>query len=167
MNMTAIAGRMVTTPKSTMVSIKGKSIFVCYFVVGVIDGFTVYDEYEPLPDNAVDFFQCFSVEDQAKMITENFPKGAKIIVGGNMKNYRFTDTNNTKHFTQILMANTVEFGDSASALQKGNVGKRKYDVSLHHDIREMDRIYNDFLDAGFICLDENDYYYLASGIGMI
>ena len=43
MNMTAIAGRMVTTPKSTMVSIKGKSVFVCYFVVGVIDGFTVYD----------------------------------------------------------------------------------------------------------------------------
>ncbi len=162
MNNCVIAGRMAMTPKSKIISVKGKNIFVCYFVVGVIDGIDTFDDKVPWKQTNADFFECFSIEDEGRLISENFAKGSKIIVSGMLKNFRFEDINNTKHFTNVLIANSVEYGDTISSLKRGSTGKKKLDLNLHRDICEMDRVFKEFVDEGYLCLDESDYYYLAS-----
>ena len=163
MNMVILNGRLCTIPKITFITINGENICCCKFVVAV------EDSQISLSDSSdkycrTDFFECIAFDQTAKMIGDNFVKGSKIVLSGKMKNFIFKDSNNTVHCTDIVLVNTVEFGDTSSALNGLTSANGKLDTSITSDLRQMDRHFKDICDKGFLCIDEDDYYNIANKI---
>lgn len=148
MNYGMFTGVLCTIPSVAIIPIGERDeIFICKFVLCTsenVDGNMQYD-----------FFECVAFEDTAKAVHDGFYKGAKVNVFGKVKNFTFKDANNTAHFTNIVLAEHVELGDNVSGSTE--TGK----VSVIAELKEMDRLYKEVCDNGFLCIDENDYYYIA------
>lgn len=160
MNMVILNGRLCTIPKITFITINGENICCCKFVVAVEDSQITLSD----PSDKSDFFECITFDQTAKMIGDNFVKGTKIVLSGKMKNFIFEDSNNTGHCTDIVLVNTVEFGDTSSALNSLMSSNSKLDTSITSDLKQMDRHFRDICDKGFLCIDEDDYYNIANKI---
>lgn len=148
MNYGMFTGVLCTIPSVAIIPIGERDeIFICKFVICTSEYFE--------GKSHCDFFECVAFEDTAKAVHDGFHKGARINVFGKVKNFIFKDVNNTPHFTNIVLAEHVELGDDISELpETGN-------VSVIAELKEMDRLYKEVCDNGFLCIDENDYYYIA------
>lgn len=162
MNMTMVAGRLCTVPKIKLLQLNEKTIRVCKLAVAVINERFDLEDEAGLTEENVDFFQCIAFGSAAKMISDNFAKGSKIILYGKMKNHRFKDANTAKHFTNVLLIEKAEFGDTKAAVCKFS-GKKKYtDLSVMSDLKELYDLYDKVCMNGFLCIDEDDYYSIAT-----
>ena len=155
MNYGVFTGNMCTVPSVSIIQTEEKEqIFICKFVIctnEVVEG-----------RRQSDFFECVAFEDTAQAVNDGFFKGAKINIFGKIKNFTFKDANNTAHFTNIVLAEHIEYGDSAAELsdvQKNHSGVIKFPVIA--ELAEMDRLFKIVCNNGFLCVDENDYYYIA------
>lgn len=162
MNNVVFNGRLCTIPKIRIFQIDGNSVSMCVFTIAVADGIFDAKESEGIySDGNVDFFECVAFNDAAQMINSNFVKGSKIICRGKLKNHYFEDTNRTRHFTQVFVAEQVEFGDTEAVFSKYAGKKKPMELSVLSDMREIHEVYKKICDRGFVCVDEDDYYRIA------
>lgn len=161
MNNSIVCGRIMTVPKLSLIQLDGRSIYACKIVIAVNDGAYEYSDATEYKENKVDFFECVAFESAAKMINSHFVKGSKIICMGKFKNHIFEDVNKTKHFTNILLIQQVEYGDTQAMLSKYTSKKKASDISIVSDLKELDDIFDSICKYGFLCVDEDDYYNIA------
>lgn len=161
MNYTITSGRMCETPTVSILPLKidgnVKQLFVCKFVIAVPDGDGV-----TTGKKKYNFFECVAFEKTAKKISTLFQRGAKITLLSKLVNHSFKDANNTFHFTNILLTEHAEFGDTESAINKMNMDVKLPDFAVFADLEEMERAFNAVCEQGFLCIDENHYYNIAS-----
>lgn len=165
MNSIVFSGRICAVPKFCIINLGDEAVAVCKYVVGVCESGLDYDVdivKDIYSESKVDFFECLAVKKTAQMINDNFVKGSKILLRGRLKNYRFEDSNSTKHFTNIILTEQAEFGDTESAFNKIVRKNKSADLAIVSDLREVESIYERLCEDGLLCIDENDYYYLAS-----
>lgn len=156
MNYGIFTGNLCTVPSVSIIPIREKEqIFICKFIICTSE--IIGDKKQ------CDFFECVAFENTAKAVFDGFCKGAKINIFGKVKNFTFKDINNTAHFTNIVLAEHIEFGDSrqlaTSETAKNQQGVINFPVIA--DLEEMDRLYEAVCEKGFLCIEENDYYYIA------
>ena len=148
MNLSVINGRLVTVPKINIINIGSDTIGLCCFTIASLDGEFDNTKQNDLHQENFDFFECVAFNGCAQRIAENFGKGSKLLCRGRFKNHSFEDVNGTKHFTQVFVVESVEFGDSESFLKKITAKPKKADISFVSDLRDMyyifDNVCNDF-----------------------
>ena len=159
MNYTFTNGRMCEVPVVSNLPLKVdgnvRQLFVCKFVIAVPDG-------TPSDKKKYNFFECIAFEHTAKKINDAFHKGAKVALMSKLVNHVFKDSNNTFHFTNILLVEHAEFGDTESAINKMNIDVKLPDFAVFADLEEMESAFNAVCEQGFLCIDENHYYNIAS-----
>lgn len=69
--------------------------------------------------------------------------------------------NGTKHFTNVFLAEQVEFGDTTAAFEKGSGKKKSIELSVVSDLKMIFNTYKKVCENGFLCIDEEDYYKIA------
>lgn len=158
MNVVILNGRLFTLPKISFLQITdSRSIMACKFVISVKEQkmqFGPVGEENTDVERNIDFFECIAFGEAASLLNRHFCKGEKVIIRGQVKNFTFHDANRTPHFTNIIVVEQVEHGDSGSI-----------DISIAADMKETDTIFKEICRAGFLCVDEDDYYKIAtSGI---
>lgn len=156
MNYGIFTGNLCTVPSVSIIPIEEKEkIFICKFVICTSEIVGAKEQ--------CDFFECVAFENTAKAVYDGFFKGAKITIFGKVKNFTFKDVNHTPHFTNIVLAEHIEFGDSripaVSEASKNQQGIINFPVIA--DLEEMDRRYEAVCNEGFLCIDESDYCYIA------
>ena len=163
MNISVLAGRLCTVPQLSIISLEGKTVCACKFVIAVCDGIFDYEDdvKKRSIDEKADFFQCVAFVKAASMINGNFMKGSKIICTGDFRNHKFEDANGTKHFTNIFLVHQAEFGDTEAVIKKFMGKKKSPEMTIISDLRELENAYESACNEGFLCLDENDYYKIA------
>lgn len=62
-----------------------------------------------------DFFNCIAFGKTAEFIEKYFHKGIKAIIDGELRNNHYTDQNGVKHYTEQVVINNIEFGESKKA----------------------------------------------------
>lgn len=165
MNVSIYSGRVCSVPQLKIIRLGDERVCVCKYVIAVFENSFDYnaesdkDAYE---EGKVDFFECIAFRDAAQMINDNFVKGSKISVMGKMKNHRFEDANLTKHFTNIFLVQQAEFGDTLSAMTKMSGKKKNPELSIVSDLKELEQLFTKVCESGFLCVDENDYYNIAT-----
>lgn len=162
MNNMILGGRVCSIPKIKVLQLEDQSISICTFTLAVVDGvFELNGNEGVYSDGKVDFFQCIAFGNSAQMINANFIKGSKIICKGKMKNHFFEDTNRTKHFTQALVVDQAEFGDTEAVFSKYSGRKKPMELSIVSDLKEICKLYESICSKGFLCIDEDEYYKIA------
>ncbi len=161
MNKVFVSGRMISEPKMEFISLGSRSMFVSRFCIMVPnDTFSAKD----LPENErQDYFECIAFDDAATKIVDCFPRGSKLNLVGTLKNHLYEDANRTKHFTNVIVVNEVEFGDTMSSQMKV-VGKRRKiqpDINIVVDLEDAMKKYDWLCDNGFLAINEDDYYNIA------
>lgn len=148
MNYSMFTGVLCTIPSVAIIPIgEREEIYICKFVICTCENVEGKIQH--------DFYECVAFENTAKAVHDGFHKGVKINIFGKVKNFIFKDANNTAHFTNIVLAEHVEMGDyPKEATETGN-------TAVIAELKEMDRLYKEVCDNGFLCIDENDYYYIA------
>lgn len=158
MNYTVTSGRICTVPSVAILPLKVnedvKQLFVCKFTVAVPEYGSGKKEYN--------FFECIAFEQTARKINSAFSKGAKIILMSKLVNHKFKDANNTSHFTNILLVEHVEFGDTESGINRINLDTKLPDFSVFSDLEQMEKAFSTVCEQGFLCINEDDYYNIAS-----
>lgn len=161
MNHAMVSGRVATSPSTSYIPIGDANVIACRFVVSMIDGEYDSDMIEESED-CIEFLECITFGEAARMLNNYFSKGVRIVCGGKLRNYGFKDANGTDHFTNILLVNYLEF-----AGQKPLPGKKKESIlvdKMHiEETRLLDKAYKEFVDNGYLCVNEDDYYMLARG----
>ncbi|MDO4966113.1 MAG: single-stranded DNA-binding protein [Lachnospiraceae bacterium] len=157
MNYGMFTGIVYSVPTVTLIPLAGRGqIFACKLVICSEDTDGENVKY--------DFFECLAFEDTAKSINDSFSKGSRINVMGKVKNFTFKDDNNTPHFTQIILIEHVDSGETIAFDKKDKVGK----FPIVADLDEMDELFKEVCEQGFLCVDENDYFNIAANnISMI
>ena len=61
-----------------------------------------------------DFFNCVVFGKTAEFLEKYFHKGMKAVVTGELRNNHYTDTNGTKHYSEQVVVNNIEFAESKS-----------------------------------------------------
>ena len=155
MNIVVLNGSLYTFPRISFLQIAEKSIMACKFVI-CVKNFKSENKETPTEEHGsekenVDFFECVAFEHAAKLLNRPLVKGAKIIVQGQMRNFAFEDVNKTPHFTNIVVVEQVQYSDSNHT-----------DLSVVADLKETDIIFSKICNAGFLCIDEDDYYKIAT-----
>jgi hypothetical protein len=164
MNTAILSGRICTVPTLSLIELDGRQVCACKYVIAVCNSLTDYPQdnsSDSYKDGNVDFFECVAFSAAAKMINQNFAKGSKIICRGKMRNHRFEDANMAKHFTNIFLVEGVEYGDTEAVLSKFMGKKKPLEISIASDLRELDDLFARICQAGFLCVDESDYYNIA------
>lgn len=161
MNKVIECGRMIADPEITFVPIGNQTIFVSRFCIMVKeDSFSCDDQPE---EELTDYFECIAFDDAAKKIVDCFPRGAKIILSGILKNHLFEDSNGTKHYTNIIVISDAEFGDTPSARMRVVGGKKANDPdkNICVDLRKAEEKFRILCDNGFLAIKEDDYFDIA------
>lgn len=161
MNSVVLSGRVCTIPKIKLLQVADKPVSMCVFTIAVADGVFAADNQALLDESNIDYFECVAFDEAAIMINANFVKGSKIICRGRMKNHVFDDVNGTKHFTNVFLAEQVEFGDTTAAFEKGGGKKKSIELSVVSDLKMIFNTYKKVCENGFLCIDEEDYYKIA------
>lgn len=157
MNIVILDGRLFTIPKMSFLQVTdSRSIMVCKFVLSVKEQKMQYEpsdeeDRDSCTKGDIDFFECIAFEETAKLLKCHFCKGEKVIIRGQVKNFIFEDANRTPHFTNIIVVEQVECGDSGSI-----------DISIAADLKKTEANFKEICKAGFLCVDEDDYYKIAT-----
>jgi single-strand DNA-binding protein len=56
-----------------------------------------------------DFFNCTAFRSTAEIIANNFSKGSKIAISGNLQNNNYTKDDGTKVYRDVIIINSVTF----------------------------------------------------------
>lgn len=162
MNKVILNGRLCTIPKISILTIEGNNISVCKFTMAVVD--SVFDLVEGSDSDIIpDYFECIAFDRAACNICDNFERGAKILISGKVKNFIFQDFSHTSHCTNVVVVDTIEFGDTSSAVSR-NSRNEALNLSIVSDLKQMDRNFKLICEAGFLVLDEEDYFNIANNI---
>lgn len=158
MNQSIICGKVCTYPKIQMLGAAPDITTICTFVVAVSG------DMESEKVNSYDFFECVCVGEAAKKIANTFTKHSKVVICGRFKNFRFNDNMNAKHFTNILVVEKIEFGDTESYVAKISKKKTVAEKMISAEYVNIDEVFSNICRSGFMLIDESDYYRLAMNL---
>ena len=162
MNNVVMGGRICTIPKIRVLHLGGTSVSICTFTIAIADTkFDFQNMNDKYSESSVDYIECITFNDVASMVNQNFVKGSKIICSGKLKNHYFEDANCTKHFTQVFLVSCAEFGDTEAVFNKYSEKKKKAEMSIVSDLKEIDDLFKEVCSHGYLCVDEDDYFKLA------
>lgn len=71
-------------------------------------------------ERQADFVTVQAWRTTAEFVAKYFGKGSMIIVEGSLRNNNYTDKNGVKHYSMIVQADSVNFGESKSSQQGNN-----------------------------------------------
>lgn len=157
MNCFFVSGRVVTEPTSSFLK---NDIFIVKFCISTAADY-MFLGGEKVEKPHYNFFQCVAFGDVAKQIVEYFDNGTKVSMQAVVENFPFKDSNGTPHFTQILLVNQIEYNDNATQSFKLAPRKKNMDKVMVSELSEIDSLYKDVCENGFLCIDESDYYNMA------
>lgn len=162
MNLMILNGRLCTEPKMSIIQLWEQDIVICRFVMGITPGTYEQNAEEGSIQNQFDYFQCITFGVAARKMKNEFYKGCKVAIVGKLKNYQFEDVNKTAHFTNIVLVDQIEFGDTYSAINPTTGRKAFSDIATISNFKEMESNFQSICDKGFLCVDEDDYYKIAT-----
>ena len=147
-----VGGVVCNNPIISLVYCGSQTVRVCKFVVGM----------EKSIGSGSDCLQCVAFDDMADKVKSNYVRGAKIILSGQIKNHIYSDGNGTKHFTNVLLVESAEFGDSASAMLRFKNKKNIREIKCFANMVEALDTYDKLCAEGYLVIDEDLYYNLAT-----
>ena len=147
MNEVIFSGRMYQIPKASYAQIDDEKILCCRFVVGV----------KPLSviNSEIDYFSCFATGEAAIKVKSMFKEGCNIFLRGRMRNLVFKDENQTSHYTNVVLVETVEM-ENSQIEENG-----KIDIAATTDYKEQEENFLKLMEAGYLPIDEEYYYSIA------
>lgn len=155
MNLGIFCGKIATVPEVKLLPLDvDKQAYICKFVLC-----SARDSFEGIK---YDFFQCVAFESAAQSICERFNKGIKATVIGKFVNHVFTDENGTRHLSDVLLVEQMEFGDNVTLPFVRNTEQKDLEKPVSSEIKVMDDMYEEAQKQGFVCLNENDYFDIAA-----
>ena len=66
-------------------------------------------------ENQTDFIECVAWRQTAEFVSRYFTKGKAIIVEGTLQNNNYEDKNGVKHYSYVVLAENVSFGESKNS----------------------------------------------------
>lgn len=142
MNIAYISGEMASEPKVSVINEPELKTVVCKCMIGACRD-------ESGNGEAADYIQAVAFGSRAKEIVKEFPPGTGISVHGCLVNCMFKEAGGTRHFTNILLVQRVADRNCGTPYV--------YPQEEKHD-REL---YKRLCRAGYLPVDEDDYYDLA------
>lgn len=88
-----------------------------------------------------DFINCQSWRATAEFVSRYFSKGKMIIVEGTLQNNNYTDNNGVKHYSYIVLAEKVSFGESKSQSEQTTATSQSAEIDT--DLSEFEEILSD------------------------
>jgi single-strand DNA-binding protein len=110
LNKVILMGRLVADPELRQTS---NNISVCRFRIAV------NRPYSKDGERVADFISISAWRQTAEFVHRYFSKGKMIIVEGSLRNNDYTDNNGVKHYSMEVLADSVSFGESKSAMGSG------------------------------------------------
>lgn len=106
-NKVIIMGRLTADPELSQTT---TGISSCKFSVAVDRGYKSANG-----EKQTDFIRCQAWKQTAEFVSRYFSKGKMIIVEGGLQNNNYTDANGVKHYSFVVNAESVHFGESKSS----------------------------------------------------
>lgn len=107
-NKVILMGRLTADPELAQTQ---SGISVCRFTVAVNRQYADKQTGE----RQADFISVTAWRNTAEFVTKYFHKGSMIIVEGSLRNNDYTDKNGVKHYSMVVLADNVAFGESKNS----------------------------------------------------
>lgn len=114
MNKAIMSGRLTKDPEIRYAQGKEGNMAIAHFSIAV------ERRFKRQGDPEADFFEVTSFGKQAEFIEKYFKKGNKIIVEGRFQNDNYTNKEGLKVYRTVIIAEALEFGESAPKDANGN-----------------------------------------------
>lgn len=155
MNLGIFCGKIATVPEVKVLPLDvDKHAYICKFVL--------CSSRDSIDGIKYDFFQCVAFDSAAQTISERFNKGIKVTAFGKFVNHVFTDENGTRHLSDVLLVEQIEYGDNVTLPFVRNTEQKDLEKPVSSEIKIMDDMFEEAQNKGFVCLNENDYFDIAA-----
>lgn len=140
-NKVILMGRLTADPELKQTQ---SGIAVCRFTVAIDRGYKSNETGE----KQADFINVVAWRQTAEFVSKYFSKGKMIIIEGELQNNNF-ESNGVKHYSFIVKANNVTFGESKSAANsqqnqpKSNTNTAQANDSPLGDLDDFEEILGD------------------------
>lgn len=81
-------------------------------------------------EQEADFISVQAWRNTAEFISKYFSKGKMIIVEGSLRNNNYTDQNGVKHYSMVVQADSVNFGESKGSQQNNQQQQNTYSQNV-------------------------------------
>lgn len=81
-------------------------------------------------EQEADFISVQAWRNTAEFISKYFSKGKMIIVEGSLRNNNYTDQNGVKHYSMVVQADSVNFGESKGNQQNNQPQQNTYSQNV-------------------------------------
>lgn len=99
-NKVILIGRLTADPEFSQ---SASSVSFCKFSIAVDRGYSKGQEKQ------TDFFHITAFRQTAEFVSRYFNKGKLILVEGKVQNNNYTDQNGVKHYSCVIIADSVSF----------------------------------------------------------
>ena len=110
LNKVILMGRLCADPEYRQTT---SGVAMCRIRVAVDRGYVSKSTGE----RQADFINVTCWRQTAEFVSRYFHKGSMIIVEGSLQNNDYTDQNGVKHYSMVVSADNISFGESKSAAQ--------------------------------------------------
>lgn len=139
-NKVILMGRLTADPELRQTQ---SNISCCRFAVAVQRAYQKQGE-----ERQTDFINIIAWRQTAEFVAKYFEKGSMIIVEGSLNNNNYEDKNGVKHYSMIVLANNVSFGESKKSsdnesivtVPKNNTSESENSVSELGDLSDFEEI---------------------------
>ena len=71
-------------------------------------------------ETTADFFNCTAFGKTGEFVEKYLRKGIKVVIEGELQNNNYEDKNGTKHYSDQIIVNQIEFAESKSSQANSN-----------------------------------------------
>lgn len=143
MNKVILIGRLTRDPDFRQTQ---SGVPACKFTIAVDRKYKSQDG-----EKQSDFINIQAWRNTAEFVSRYFTKGNKIVVEGSLQNQNWTDEDGNKHYDYVVVAESVEFGESKHSDNKPQTDTPHFDSvptsgNVQHpapDILEFEEILSD------------------------
>lgn len=86
-------------------------------------------------EQEADFISVQAWRNTAEFISKYFSKGKMIIVEGSLRNNNYTDQNGVKHYSMVVQADSVNFGESKGNQQNNQQQQNTYSQNVQQTVQ--------------------------------
>lgn len=144
-NKVILMGRLTADPELRQTT---TGISSCNFTIAVDRGYKSANG-----EKQTDFIRCQAWRQTAEFVSRYFSKGKMIIIEGGLQNNNYTDANGVKHYSFVVNAESVHFGESKSSEGQASEAVQKQQTAVQPandtvsvdigDLGEFEEILND------------------------
>lgn len=112
-------------------------------------------------EQEADFISVQAWRNTAEFICKYFSKGKMIIVEGSIRNNNYTDKNGVKHYSMIVQADSVNFGESKGSQQ--NNQQQQQQNTYSQNVQKPTQNTLDNFNTNYNMGDLSDFEVLSDG----